>query len=395
MSLIYKSYRFFFFIIILQYLLIYLLGDTLNVLDELITFSLLPIFFLYITKENKYLLVSVTYILIKTVILFFIEARLAPTLLDLFSWFLKPLILFWSFIYIFEKQDKKFIDKTTKYLEYIFFIGVTYGILQFVLWFLFRVDLPMRSSNYLNASQVVSGDQFAFLRISSIFGQPLWYGYFCSLFGIYYTINKKYYHVVFAFMGLILAFSRWATFLFGLSVFFVVVSGLSKNKKILIYAILTLILVLLIPKGISIYDKIWGNYGDTAIKIYGIKKALFLIFHNPIGYGVGSYGTSNSIGSFTYNISHFDLSRLANLGEKKSGIEATVFIFMVQIGIDGLIAFILPFLKKLKKNKKSTVFYIFLILLPLVDIYSSLVITTAALLISKVNSDNTKLAESL
>jgi hypothetical protein len=93
-----------------------------------------------------------------------------------------------------------------------------------------------------------------------------------------------------------------------------------------------------------------------------------------MGYGIGTFGTINSVGFSDYGIENFNDRLKNNLG----GIEAFLFILFVQIGIDGTIFYFMPFLKRAKATPYG-VFFILLLIFPIISIYSIYVMILVSL----------------
>ncbi len=369
----------FFFALLLQFLFVYLFGDVFLFVDDIIFILIIPFFINGIIKKEKIVVISLVYIILKSLLLLVWERNFLNYGIDLIL-ILKPIIIFWGFYFLFEYRTDIFILKTEKILRFVFVSTAIYGVIQFVMYLKFRISIPMQDTKFFHGADAIAKDPFSLVRASSIFAHPLWYGYVCAFCGTFYLFKRKYWISIIALLGVLVTFSRWALAIYLLGVFgyFLIEHKKLTKRVLLVFIPLTLVFIITqIDQILYIYNKLWSGYNDHAIKIYGIIKGIDLISLNPFGYGIGSYGTSTSGTSKTYNLVNFNSHFLNLLPWVKSGIESFATIISVQLGVDSLIFYFSPFCSKLKLNKEG-VFFGLLLIFPIISLYNPYVLILSA-----------------
>lgn len=376
-----------FFLLLIQFLLVYYLGDLFLLIDDVIFVLLIPIFFNSLRKE-KILIVSLCYIIIKSLFLFFWEIQIVAYFKDLLL-LLKPIIFFWGFYFSFEQRSDNYFLKVEKFFRYFIVITMLYGIIQFVFYFKFRISLPMQSAKYFSGAKSVMEDPFLLVRVASIYAHPLWFGYICTFSGVFYLFKRKYWISVIALVGVLVSFSRWALaiYLIGIAGYFLIMHPKFTKRSILVlFPVFCVFIFIYIGKILDIYNTLWKGYNDHAIKMHGIVKGMELLKQNPFGYGLGSFGTSSSTGSITYKLVSFSSKQLNYLPFAQSGIESFFTIISVQLGLDGLLMYFIPFIKKIKLTPAG-LFFILLLCFPLISLYNTYVLILSAFFIQFLKRD--------
>lgn len=359
----------------------YLLGDMFLLIDDFIFVLLIPLFLSNI-KKNKIIIISLCYILIKSLFLLFWEINLGAYFNDLIL-FLKPIIFFWGFYLLFEYRSDNYFVTIEKYFRWFLVITMLYGVMQFVLFFKFRISLPMQSAKYFAGAKSVMEDPFSLVRVASIYAHPLWFGYICAFSGVFYLFLRKYWISLIAIIGVLVSFSRWALaiYLIGIAGYFLIIHPkFTKRSLIVLFPAFCILTFLYIGRILDLYNSLWKGYNDHAIKMHGIVKGLELLQYNPFGYGLGSYGTSISADSITYKLVSFSSKQLNYLPFAKSGIESFITIISVQLGIDGLIMYFIPFFSKIKLNAAG-LFFTLLLIFPIISLYNTYVLILCAFFI--------------
>ena len=372
-SLVYLA-EFALILLLFQFVLVDVLGNVFLLYDDLVVVFVFPIFILELFKNENFrvLRLSLFLILAQSVLFLCIDFNIRAHFLDL-VWLLKPIIIFWVCYSLFSRWSNTKLKLYLRFFRLVFIVSLLYGVLQFISWVFFGVELPMTTFKMMTGlHELTGGSKFDFLRVSSIYAHPIWFGLVCSLFGTFFFYEKKYGIFLLCILGILLSFSRWALFLQGFSIAVIILrSAKSKTSWIAIglFAFFVLVfLIMNIPVILEYYDTFWGGYNQQALKMYGIKKAIELFTMNPFGYGLGTFGTINSQESYVYNLIYFDEFRFRFLQTAKSGIESIWFIILIQLGITGLFFYIWPFLNLIKIGKRSSVFVMAFLLLPLISI---------------------------
>ena len=124
--------------------------------DFYFLFIMLPLFSFQL-KHYRLLVFVLVYIFIKGFFLQIYNSSYNAFILDLYTWFLKPLVFFWSFYFYFLSLSKSALENFERILKYIVVIGIFYGFTQMTFWLLFKIDLPMRNNLALIADSSSDG----------------------------------------------------------------------------------------------------------------------------------------------------------------------------------------------------------------------------------------------
>lgn len=355
-------------------------GSLFFYLDDFLFILILPYFGLML-KKDPYLAAGLSSFLIVCIILFFVECRTTAFLKDLLL-FIKPLGFFWGFIAFF-LYEKKMHFSWTLYIR-IFFFSVFYGILQSLAWNFNHIELPFFDGKTMLGFNSLLGSQVWISRVNSFYPHTVWFGLVSSLFGIFGILSQNKKLIVISSIALLISFTRWAIALFGFIAFvhFYIHNPRKRPFLLIMTSVITLTISLKYGQQImTLWDLFYGNYNsDSTIKLYGIQKGIELFRQNPFGYGLGSYGTGSSSGSFTYNWIHFR-SSMFKIMEGASGIESIWTILLIQTGCIGFITYLYPFVRRIKNISKdpSAMFFLFIALLPLISVfYNPLVLALCA-----------------
>jgi len=392
---IYKNFLFYmaFCLLFLQFFGREFISTQFRFIDEIVLFFIILFSFFYIFKKKKYIGLCLSLFVFSGLFLSLWEFRFNAIVFDM-SWFIKSLFYFWGCYYLFELLPN--IDRKSRFVNKIVVLCVMYGLCQFFAWYLFRYQLPLSGEKYVMGFSEILAERFTVRRVSSVFGHTLWFGYISSLFGSYFFYKRKYFLAIFCFLGVFVTFSRWALVLSVLSITSILSERKQLKTKIALISLLCIVTIFAIinyQKIANVYNIFWGTYSKNAIKITGIKKASTLFFKNPIGYGFGTFGTSNSIGSSLYKELNWNISSLST-----SGIESFYTILLVQTGIIGLFLYVMPFLIEFKKYKQTRFVYLHLLVLPIMSVlYIPLYLFLSSFLIvsikKNVNYDKDRLNE--
>ncbi|VFQ46558.1 hypothetical protein [Desulfoluna butyratoxydans] len=302
-----------------------------------------------------------------------------------FIYIFKPILLFWGLYCFLNLAHSDSVDLFLEFFSLLFIISVFYGLSQFSFWFLYRVDLPMLSIKTVMGVEEFFGRNISLRRVPSIFGHPLWFGYLCSLWSVFFLWRKKYFFSLISGIGILLSFSRWALFLAYISVFIMQFESKDKTTKY-VFNLCSLIFVIVVvcnwAKIYYICNVLWKGYSIYSIKMIGIQDSIDLFSKNPLGYGFGSFGTINSVGSTIYDEISINSSWLIG---KRSGIEAFYFILLVQVGFLGVLIYLSPFIKYFCFCPKSRFLLLHMLCLPFIGVlYIPLYLSTLVLMISVV-----------
>ena len=370
---IYSSYIFILISLFpFQYLLKSAFHHNLILYDDLLVFSLIPFFILYL-KKDLYLLFYFTFLFIYTIWNLFFNLNPYGILGDM-QWFVKPLVLIYGMIYLLENvYTKRLNQKLVKILLLLSFVGALYGLIQFFAWNLFAIWLPLADIKYIMSLNLLFGSDIPVGRVAGIWGHQNFCGLVSMVVTIYGIISKRYIYLLTGVFGLVISFSRWPIFLAFISFIF-----LSKNIKFSYLRKYSLsMMTVLIIVGVyffndinKVYGSVYDGYSQTP-KMYGIMKTVELLQLYPFGVGLGMYGTRFSANSKIYNELNFRPQIQEMLLTATSGIESMYAILISQTGIVGFILFVGIFLRHFLSNS-NPVFKLKFLLILLLPIYYNL-----------------------
>lgn len=345
----------------LQYLFVTNVSLAFLYIDEAIVVLLVPAFIISAFKNLK-LLISFYLFILLGLLLFMIHQYNGNAILDCIN-FCKPIMLFYGLYYLFYQIEYKQLNKILNIFVILFKIALIYGILQWIVYFLFKIELPMLNLAHVSGSEeFLGGEKFGIRRVNSIFGFHLWFAYLCACFGGYFFYRKMYVWVLLCLGGILCAFSRFGLALFVLSIIITLLQ--KKNTKYIATIIGSCALICIFyywEEIMHLYDIFWGTYNDNAIKMLSIKQGINLFIENPFGYGFGSFGTQYSVES--------NLNGLLNFDGKASGAESYYLILLVQVGLFGLLFYLFPFVYHFYTQKKSRYLMGLILLFPLISTF--------------------------
>ena len=373
-------------ILIIQYILVNYVTDLALYLDDFIQFLLTIGFTFYSFKKKP--IVGICFLVFALIgwILMPFYSTFFMAFLD-FLWMAKAIIFFYGFYYFLYQLSFRQLERIENIILFIFKFTLVYGILQWIMYFLFRKELPMLGVSYVQGIEELFSDRFAIRRVNSIFGFHLWFAYLCTIFGVYLFYFKRYFFTILCIIGLLCAFSRMAIGLFFLGLIFVLIKRRKKNIRLfLVFTFIVFIIFIFYQwqEIITYYNIFWGGYNNKAIKMLGIQRAIELFIQNPFGYGFGSFGTKYSFGSV--------LNGNLDLAGRTSGIESLYSILLIQTGLFGTFFYVFPFLLHFFQKRESRYLMGILLVLPCISsLYNPILLAMCCLLVvnmERLYSDN-------